>query len=207
MIAFFLLFTATAANATLLTFELESEFSGATPPTGDTPWLTAIFDDDTGNDKTVLLTMEATNLVDDEFITEWYFNFDPELNVDALSFYAVDVVDAQATTILTEADAFRADGVGGDFDILFNFSTSNNGERFGAGETVSYLVTYTAAIDVSSFDFLSDGGNELPTAAHIQGIDPNDDESGWVSVPDASIMYLLGPTLVMLGVFGRRRAR
>ncbi|MEA1948164.1 MAG: hypothetical protein U9N83_12790, partial [Thermodesulfobacteriota bacterium] len=68
-----------------------------------------------------------------------------------------------------------------------------------------------SAIDVSSFNFYSapDGGNgPYLSAAHIGGIGPTDDDSGWVTtVPDASIMWLLGSSLIVLGLFGRRKNR
>ena len=48
---------ALSAQATMLTFGLDCEFSEATPPEGPTPWITAIFDDSYGDGNTVRLTI------------------------------------------------------------------------------------------------------------------------------------------------------
>ncbi len=66
------------AKAALLTFELGQGLISAT------------FDDSFGDEYTVQLTMTADNLVNDEFIDDWYFNFDPDLDPTQLTFSASD---------------------------------------------------------------------------------------------------------------------
>ncbi len=201
-----------SAKATIMTFELGMEFSGGTPPEGTAPWITATFDDSFGGVDTVRLTMAADNLTDNEFISGWYFNFDPDLDLNQLGFsYISGGVAESNITINTGVNSFQADG-DGLYDILFDFPPppGQPGNRFTAGDTVVYDITYTSAIDVSSFNFFSapaGGHGPFVTAAHIQGIGPDDEDSGWVSVPDASIMFLLGPSLIGLGILGRRKKR
>ena len=201
MAVWLLLILAVPANATTLTFGLDYEFSGATAPEGTEPWITATFNDATGNENTVNLTMNALNLVGTEFIDAWYFNFDPNLDPTYLTF--------SSTNVSTGANDFKADG-DGYFDILFDFPESGN--RFTGGESVVYAITYPIPINVYSFNFYSSpgGGNgSYLSAAHIQGIGSAGTESGWVgaSVPDASIMFLLGPSLIALGLFGRKKSK
>lgn len=196
----------------VLTLNLNGEFSGAAPPAGSDPWLTATFDDSFGGANTVRLTMAAPNLVATEFVHEWLFNFDPALDPTQLSFAPVDTPGATPTAILTGVDAFKADG-DGFFDILFDFPPPPSGfdAKFTAGETVTYDITYIAAIGAQSFDFDSAGGGgrgPFPTAAHVQGIGPEGNESGWVTaVPEPSSIVVWGLSLLAGAGFARLRRR
>jgi hypothetical protein len=164
-----------------------------TPPEGTSPWLTAVFDDSFGGSDTVRLFMTATNLTSDEFISQWYFNFDPFLDASMLTFSAVDVSPLQngnpkfnwgindvgtknKNDINIGNDLWKAGG-DGMYDFVFNFPTSNAGGgeyRFTSGETVVLDITYRGGdIDIGSFDFFSaQRGNEgiYKTAAHVQSI-------------------------------------
>ena len=66
-------------QAATLTFNLDFEFSGATPPQGVSPWITAIFDDSVGGSDTVGLTMQANNLVGTEFVNYWLCTCPPKM--------------------------------------------------------------------------------------------------------------------------------
>ena len=105
-------------QATMLTFDHNIEFSGATAPAGTSPWITATFDDSFGGANTVRLTMSATNLVGTEFIDDWLFNFDTSLNLASLNFAYIS--GQAANNVNTGVDAFQADG-DGKFDIEFDF--------------------------------------------------------------------------------------
>lgn len=163
--------------------------------------ISATFNDSFGDENTVRLTMTADDLIDDEFIDDWYFNFDPDLDPTLLTFSEVYVEDAEVKRILTGDDAFKASSYGW-YDIKFDFPPppGNSTLKFTEGESVIYDITYPDPITVGSFNFESsiiDGG--YISAAHYQG------SGGFISVPDASIMLLLGPSL--LGLVGLSRKK
>lgn len=198
------------AQAALITFALSIEISEATPPEGPIPWMVATFDDD-DDQGSVDLRLEATNLVDNEFAFEWLFNLDPDLESELTSLVFTEVEGSRIGEFLgpwiyTSADAFQADG-DGLFDIQFAFSTHfAASRRFGAGEAVEYTITGIPTLTAASFDFPSAMGGEegvYPTAAHVGGIGPDDDLSGWISVPDPATLSILG--IGGLALFRRKR--
>lgn len=195
-----------SAQAALTTFALSYEFSGATPPEGMAPWLTATFDDhDTPG--SVDLTLETTNLTDNEFAFELLFNLDPELDASALVFSApVKTGEFADPTIDLGMNSFPGDG-GGYFDIRVDFDNSNGpSTRFGVGDAVEYTITGISTLTTDSFDFLSaphGGHGTHATAAHIGGIGPDDGDSGWISVPEPGTLIVL--VLGGLALLRRRR--
>lgn len=214
-------------HAATLTFELDYEFSEATPPEADPPWVRAVFDDQ-DVPGSVLLTLDTFNLTDDEFITEWYFNLAPDLSPPDISLVkALNREEQDITYWFNEytlegieqgQDAFKADG-DGRYDILFEFRERDY-LRFGAGKKAVFEITGDG-ITASSFDYLStpDGGNgPFPTAAKVQGIGGNDLLSGWIApndwtppgpvnaVPEPGTVLLLGAGLLCLAA-GRVRRR
>jgi hypothetical protein len=211
---------AASAQAGAVTFSLGTEFSGATAPEGPAPWLTATFDDSYGGPNTVRLTMTAGGLTDNEFVGKWYFNLDPALTPAGLSFAPVSS-GATVNGINTGVNAFQADG-DGSFDIEFDFAPppGNFASKFTAGESVIYDITYTSALLASSFDFGSapGGGNgTYRSAAHVQGIGPQNNDSGWIGggfdnpppppqdVPEPFTLLLLGSGLGGLSMIRRRK--
>lgn len=208
--AWVLLLTTSLANASTLTIGLDIEFSGATAPSGPTPWLVAEFDDSFGDANTVRLTLTAPNLSGQESVVLWYFNFDPSLDPTFLTFTVVDNSASVPNAILTGRDAFMADG-DGRFDILFDFPPPPGGflPRFTAGETVVYHIHYISPIDVGSFNFPNAEGSGFESAAHVQAIGDGS-QSGWVGnstapahVPEPGSGPLIG--LGLLGLVLRRR--
>ncbi len=188
------------AYGATLTFGLDTEFSGGTAPGGTAPWVVATFDDSFGGANTVRLTMTTPQLAGSENVEGWYFNFDPLLDPTDLTFTAIDNTASVPNNILTGVDQFKADG-DGLYDILFDFPPppGSMGARFTAGETVIYDITYTSAIDVSSFDFFStpDGGNGVfLSAAHVLQTEDGS-ESGWIGVvpePSTGLLVAVGLT-------------
>ena len=172
-----------SARAAIVTYDLDIEYSGATPPAGAGPWLRATFDDG-GGSGTVTMTLTSLNLVSQEFVRFWHFNLDPAFDATNLVFSAPLKVGAFADPAINlGTDAFQAAG-DGLYDIQLAFGFAPPSDRFGAGDSVSYTITGIPTLTANSFSFLSApaGGNgPFYTAAHVQGIGPNGDNSGWVT--------------------------
>ncbi len=195
------------AQAASVTYEMVAEFSGAFPPAGSAPWLTATLDDG-GSAGSVELTLEATNLTNPEFVFEWLFNLDPGLDPNNLFFSGPTKVGQFIDPAINlGVDAFNAAG-GGLYDLQFAFNHTNGpSKKFGAGDAVTYTLTGIAALTVDSFEFLSTpGGGQgpYPLAAHVGGID--DENSGWISIPEPATLSLLAFGSLVLLLHHRRRA-
>jgi hypothetical protein len=199
--------TAFEATGAVVTFQASYEFSGGTAPTGAPPWLTASFDDH-GATGSVTMTLTATNLTGNEFVSGWYLNLSPALNPGDLVFSSPTKIGSFTDpTVGLGADLFKADG-DGSYDILLSFLTSDGlSSRFSAGDSVSYVITGISSLTASSFDCLGveesgAGYGPFPMAAHVQGIGP-DSASGWVTVPEPACICLL----LLGGLAAMRRRR
>lgn len=207
-----------SASAAVVQFNFDNEFSGGQIPAGATPWLTATFDDG-GSAGSVQLTLDS-GLVANEFYSGIYFNLDPALDASALGFAYDGASTGPAASVSTGTDAFQADG-DGLYDILFSFPTSNAGDRFGAGESVTYSIT-GAGLTADDFAFFSaprGGKGPFFAAAHVQGIGVefcSDQDaaaggcgSGWIAPPvpvPAAVWLFASGLLGLVGVARRKRA-
>jgi PEP-CTERM motif-containing protein len=200
------------ASALAITFNLDFEFSSGTPPEGATPWVTITIDDaaDAGGANSVRVTVSNPNLTDNEFTSEVSLNLDPTLNPLGLTYTSVNTSAVSSVSFNTGVDAFQADG-DGKFDILFDLPPppGSFASKFTAGETISFDLTYTAALSAADFDFGSAPGGGQGTfraAAHVQGIGPDDDDSGWIGpVPEPSVALLVAAGV--LAGLARRKQR
>jgi hypothetical protein len=181
------------ADATGVFYQFDNVFSysgSASSPSGPGPWVDATLQD-TANG--VLLTVDNLGLSGGEFLSQLYLNINPLDDVNSLTFTFVSGTSGvTAPTIQTGEDGFKADG-DGKYDILFNFATVNNG-RFGAGDTLKYLIAGIGGLSASDFKYLSTsaGGQHGPFygAGHVQGIaGQTGSDSVWI---DPS----LGPQIV-----------
>jgi len=212
-----------SASGAVITYILDDEFSGGTTPAGT---FTATFDDTACGIDCVQLTMAPTGAAGSgEFVSDWWFNFDDAQDLFALVF-AFDATSTgpTATVISRSENNLQADG-GNDFDIRFSFATSNSGggiARFDVNETVVYNITGIVGLTASDFDFLafddgSGNGGGAHSAAHVQGIGPNENLSGFITdnggggpggeLPEPNALWLLGMGLVALAVTRRRKPR
>lgn len=193
----------------VITFPACIEYNNGTPPVGPTPWLVAQFDDQ-GTPGSVALTLTATNLTGAEHVKGWYFNLDPNMGPNNLTFSALTEAagNFDLPTITVDENNLKADG-DGFFDILFAFATKDDHpKRFTSGDSFSCTLGGIASLTASSFDFISapDGGQGIyPTAAHVLSTGVSGQGSGWVTIPEPGILSLLAlGGLALIRRTGRR---
>jgi len=198
------------APGAVVSFDLDVEFSGSTPPAGAGPWLNATFDDG-DSAGSVTLTLTAINLTGTEFVSDWLFNLDPGLDPTELTFSLAGDPNTRGfsdPTISTGTDEYKADGDGMyDIDIIFALSGGSS-VQFDAGDVAVFTLGGISSLTADSFDYLSapaGGHGPFPTAAHVQAIG---EDSGWITtgsepVPDPATLTLLAvgslPFLLSIG--------
>jgi len=197
--------------AVVYIYELDTEFSGGTDPVGPSPWAFASFQQVDPN--TVQLELSNFNLTGSEFVGAWYLNFNDSLNVNNLNFNRVGGTAVADASISTGINAFKADG-DGFFDILLDFP-QKKADRFGAGDNIIYEITGVNLINPEMFNFGSapGGGNGTwYSAAHVQGIGPDAEASGWIGsgpgvpVPEPTT-YLMLAAMLGIGFLLTRKSR
>lgn len=197
-----LLGCAASARASVV-YDFNTEFSGGTPPSGPAPWIIATFSG-TSTPGQVQLTVTTAGLTSSEKISGLYFNLDPTLDVNDLSFHSLNggsgTVDDSSLQL--GENQFMADG-DGKYDILLSYPTSKG--TFNGGDTSSFDITYSGAgtFDAASFFFLSlpaGGHGPFYAAAHVLNTSSSGG-SGWVAPVSA---VPLPPSLPLLaaGLFG-----
>jgi hypothetical protein len=200
----------------IITYDLDSEYSGGTAPAGAGPWLRARFDDG-GSSGSVTMTLTALNLVGSEFVSIWDFNLDPALNPANLVFSAPTKTGTFGNpAVETSIDAFRAGG-SGKYDIEVHFDIAPPADRFGPGDSVEYTITGIPSLTASSFSVLNGlGGGHGPfyTAAHVQGIGAGGSYSGWITdesgdinIPEPASLSVAAAGISMVSMVRLRRRR
>lgn len=202
------LFSASPGSALTITYDLDFEFSGGTPPAGGTPWMTITLDDSFATDS-VRVTVSNVGLTGVEFASEVSLNLDPSLDPTQLAFTNVNVAAVGSITYSKGVDAFQADG-DGKFDILVTLPPPPGGfaAKFSAGETIVFDIGGITGLTASSFDFTSAPGGGAGTfhaAAHVQGIGAGGEDSGWIGdAPEPGALGLMGIGLLGLAASFQR---
>ena len=198
-------FTVPAMAATLQ-LDFDYDFSDvndldSNPPSGASPWATAVFDD---GGSTGSVTLTITNFANE--VSGLWFNLDETMDSSLLSITAAGGTGPAANNIYTAAggENLKADG-SGYYDIAFDLPPPG-GDRFDAGETLIYNIT-GAGLVASSFNFYS--VNETTTGPYLAAAKfqstGDGEQSAWVAaVPVPAAVWLFGSALAGLG-FARRR--
>lgn len=203
---------AAVTPAKALTLGLDYAFSGFGIPGNPGPWGTAEFTDVAGG---VQLKLTATGLTGGEFFSAWYFNLTPPKPPTGLQFTEVSNSDVSGYSYATGFNQFKADG-DGFFDIVIEFAQSGAG-RFGAGDSLTFLLTGIPGLKAEDFNTTSTGGPVAGfyTAAHFQATEgngqslwvadaPGDDGNTGGPVPEPST-YLVLASFIGMAVYLKRR--
>jgi len=189
-----------SAQASIVSFNLNTIFSGTGVPTNPAPWATATITDVSPGQ--VTLTVVASGLTANEKVKDVYLNLDPALNPTLLVSSGFTKTGTFTTpTITGSANAYKADG-DGYYDIDVAFDTGNSNKTFDGGEAVSCTLTLTG-LTASSFNFVSSSGGgqgQYYIAAQLQNLGTSG-QSAWVT-PEPATLMLLG-----LGAFALRRRK
>lgn len=150
-----------ALNAHGITFELNYEFTGGASPSGPPPWVVVELIDAAGG---VQLTIRNSGLTGSEFNRTTFLNV-ADAYVGSLQFTQQAKLGTFDDPVISQGlDAFRANS-GEYFDVRLEFATANGDgtKRFGAGESVTYLITSTiSGLDAQDFNLTSVGGHRGP---------------------------------------------
>jgi hypothetical protein len=142
---------------------------------------------------TVDLTINTSGLQGTEFVSDFFLNFNPNLDPKNLTFTLLSSTGSFTDpTISLGANQFKADG-DGFYDIDLGFATSH-GSTFTVGDSITYQIT-DSGIDADSFDYTSVMGGGAGTylaAAHVQSIGSDGSSSAWIApVPEPATGALL----------------
>lgn len=187
------LFSAGAASADLV-LNLNDSYTGSAPASSS-PWLTATFTQ-TGTDS-VRLTLDS-GVSGWEFISTVFFNIADGQSVTA------DFNEAESSGSFQSPNFGRGlfgAGGGSVYDIRILFPINEPTNRFGSGDVAVFDLTGEGLTE-DDFDFLSSGPNgfNFRTAAHVQAIGPNRNQSGWITEEGAVVIPL--PPAVWIGMTG-----
>jgi hypothetical protein len=168
------------ASAGTLTIDLDRAFS-SDQPDGAGPWVRLTFDD-TGVANVVRLTIDTLLTGAGEHHSSahkgLYLNLNPSLSATGLSF--VPQSGAVMQNVKLGENKYKADGVGGHFDILMQFSFK--ALSTGAGDVVYHISHAGGSLSALDFGYFSHQSNPVNTyfaASHVQGT-AGPEGSGWI---------------------------
>lgn len=172
-----------------------------TAPAGIGPWLSAAFQQTGSNTGTLTLT---SSLSGGEFLQGngdknlgWAFNFG-----DALT--SLKCTSGTCASSATFGGSYSGGPQGGanatgNFNVLFTWDKN----RFGAGDTAVYEITFASTLTGSPFAANANGNSSL---AHIQGIGKNGSVWATSGAPDGGVVPNPDPVPVPepaeIGIFG-----
>jgi hypothetical protein len=206
-----LIILAGPVQASIVMFDMDTVFYPVDPtdplkPDSQGSSLSATFDDESISGG-VKLTLTA-NLMYSHNVKDWFFNFDPDLDPEGLTFTPLGGT-APNDDISLGTDAFGADG-GGYYDIKILFpdiEVMPGGDVFDGNEYFDFLITHPEPIDAVSFNYQGapHGGYGIwYGAGHIQNLNDDPEQSTWIGdqdgppiVPIPGIIWLLGSGLVV----------
>lgn len=220
-LSFILIVCASMASAgTVLTFT--NTFSG-TPAAG---YITAEFSAVAGGVNLTITSFLGTGENVDPG-NALYLNIDPSKDalLGSLNFSLVGNTGfSEAATVTAQADnypskpptGYKADGVGGYYDILFTYDPAT--KAFTNGESQTYLITGAGITPDDFTNFFSLGSDPPDTyvaATHIQNTPNGGGGSAWMSpggpppppIPEPGTLFLLGSGLIGLAHVARRKFR
>lgn len=157
---------------------LDAVFTGGTPD-GTAPWLTAQFTSTMGSKTGTLVLSSASDFVQGlnskKATVGWAFYLDQ--GVSGLTCTTGKCADNNA---FYDASGLNTGPVPGIFNLGFGWSSGN---RFIAGDSVTYNLTFSNALTGNPF---GPNGSGLWSVAHVQGITGSCETSGWIVSGDAS---------------------
>jgi hypothetical protein len=195
-----------AGGASATTISVDQVFTGATPD-GSPPWLVATFTQTGSNTGTLVLTSHLSGsdflqgLASSSGTVGWAFYLDQ--SVSALTCTSGTCGNSNSGF---DAGGFNTGPVGDIFNLGFGWDVSN---RFGAGDSATYDLTFDSALSGDPFVANGDGWSSV---AHVQGIGTSGD-SGWivagppVTVPEPAELGLFGLGALVIGLFAGLRRR
>ncbi|HRY50644.1 MAG TPA: hypothetical protein P5186_21545 [Candidatus Paceibacterota bacterium] len=211
-----LLSSGIASRADTLSFGLDTAYTG-TPPEGSAPWITATIEDLVPG--SVRLTLDNQNLSEQEYVSKWLFNLNPDLAASDLDFgNPVQTGSFALPAVQTAASKTKAGG-NVQFSLALDFATAQ-AKRFGAGEKLVYEITGIPGLTAADFAFTAQNGSYGPfgAAAHVQSIDPAnfqnaisdfDTQSGWIAsdltVTPEPAAWMILPSFLGLAFLARKR--